>query len=227
MTSPVAKLWRHGQHSERQKPELAALPRPAATVAYGRQPRGPQGALAVPVLPVVREPDPDVQCEYCKVIGPSSVIPDFGRGHMCRTADIDACTQRYLAGALPQEMPQAIGEMDEDAEQHMAAFNEAHDEEDAREAEAAPETCPAGPEPGMTPNPSAPGGSSTGHHTANPRENQVSDRPGTPPAATENAPEAELGAEEEAEPAAEQDEAPAPVAEVSDPAPQEDPSPTD
>ena len=209
MTGPAVLLRfrRRARHSARNRKERAVI-------SPSGLPYLPASPVQAPPRSAPPEPVKPVQCGFCHVLGLSSEIPGIGGGEY-RCSDIETCTQRWIGGARALPMPEPpLPVLPKHQEEAMATFMAAHDEENAREAEAAPETCPAGPEPGMTPNPSAPGGSSTGHHTANPREDQVSDRPGTPPAA-------EPGTEEEAGPAAEQDEAPAPVAEVSDPAPKD------
>jgi len=135
-------------------------------VAGSRIPAGPQGALKVPAGTAAAEPVTTVRCEFCKVLGPSSLIPDIGRGPRC--ADTDACVRRWADGGIPRPLPgaghdaaayytpmpgagKAIanrfgGEgaeppaaLPEAQERALGDFLAAHDEEDARTAEAAPE----------------------------------------------------------------------------------------
>src|SRR5215472_1166737 len=164
MTSPIARLRYHGQHSERQKPAPAPA-RPA--VAGSRIPAGPQGTLKVPAGTAAAEPVTTVRCEFCKVLGPSSLIPDIGRGPRC--ADTDACVRRWADGGIPAPLPGAGHDaaayytpmpgagkaierrfagpdaeppaaLPEAQERALGDFLAAHDEEDALTAEAAPES---------------------------------------------------------------------------------------
>lgn len=130
MNSPIARLRFRGQHSEHQKPA-----QPATAPAYSRLPAGPQGRLAVaePLFPP--EPVKLVQCGFCRGLGLSSEIPGIGGGEY-RCSGIDGCVQRYLSGpgAKLHPGPDAGPALPEAQEEALAAFNEAHDEQDALEA---------------------------------------------------------------------------------------------
>jgi hypothetical protein len=108
--------------------------------------------------------EPKVQCEVCGLCGPSSQIPDIGRGPRC--ANTDACTKRQMdklyatrvpeVPALPAEpaplpppaspaleplprrvpavVPEAVPVLPPAQEAALTAFNKASDEQDAAEA---------------------------------------------------------------------------------------------
>jgi hypothetical protein len=109
--------------------------------------------------PVPPGPDPEpgkiVECGFCHVTGPSSLIPEKAGLRRCYP-DIDGCVQRSLAGVRPQtllssaELVMAVAAGDLEPlpaaqERALAAFNEATDAQDAAEGKDLSEDEPAAP----------------------------------------------------------------------------------
>ena len=88
------------------------------------------------------EPDTIVECGFCHVTGPSSLIPENAGVRRC-FPDIDGCVQRSLQEGRPRPLlssaellaaaapAEALVPLPPAQEEALAAFNEAHDEHDA------------------------------------------------------------------------------------------------
>jgi hypothetical protein len=102
-----ASLGRH-----RALPTVTETPLPPKVAASlplhstAPEPARPPAAPPVPAGPELGLPQvPDVQCGWCKVIGPLSQIPGDHGWYRC--ADVARCTQRRLESDLPSELPPA------------------------------------------------------------------------------------------------------------------------
>ena len=143
-----------GRHRAPQTKTETPMPAPASPAASLPL------QVTAPVPAHVRwpEPEPDkiVECGFCHVSGPSSLIPEAAGLRRC-FPDIDGCVQRslqegrprpllssaeLLAAAAPAEPLTPLPPAQEEA---LAAFNEAHDEHDAdaRSEEEEPPVLPA------------------------------------------------------------------------------------
>jgi hypothetical protein len=139
----TARTWplrrrpeRLGKH--RALPTITETPLPASTAASLPQ---PQIAIAT-VAEADPEPDTIVECGFCHVTGPSSLIPENAGVRRC-VPDIDGCVQRSLQEGRPRPLlssaellaaaapAEALTPLPPAQEQALAAFNEAHDEHDA------------------------------------------------------------------------------------------------
>ena len=157
-------------------PSLAASPPPQVTTPP----------------PAPPEPDRIVECGFCHVLGPSSLIPGAGGEYRC--TEIEECVQRYLAEGRPRPLlsaaeltaavpaealePLPEPELPPVQEAALAAFEAAH-------AEDAAETLSEGaaPEAGITPGPPLP--DQPANETAEPAPVVAED-------AAEDAPEGEV-----------------------------------
>ena len=148
VTGPAA--WPHlrrkperlGRHrklpvvTESQMPPVT----PASLPQHDYRASMPPRPIAV-ATPVPAEPEPDVQCGWCKVIGPLSQIPGSHGWYRC--AKVWECIPRQLASGLPSEMPDAsplepppgpeVPVLPPAQEEALAAFEPAHAEQDAAE----------------------------------------------------------------------------------------------
>jgi hypothetical protein len=137
----------------RRRAERLGRHRALPTVSESDMPPVRPASLPLPDLrasvpaPVPPGPDPEpgkiVECGFCRVTGPSSLIPEKAGLRRCYP-DIDGCVQRSLAGVRPQTllssaelvMAVAAGDLEplpEAQERALAAFNEATDAQDAAE----------------------------------------------------------------------------------------------
>ena len=103
----------------------------------------PQAQVAIATV-VEADPEPDiiVECGFCHVTGPSSLIPENAGVRRC-FPDIDGCVQRSLQEGRPRPLlssaellaaaapAEALVPLPPAQEEALAAFNEAHDEHDA------------------------------------------------------------------------------------------------
>ena len=86
-------------------PESAMPASPAASLPqHDYRASMPLQSFAV-ATPVPAEPEPDVQCGWCKVIGPLSQIPGSGGWYRC--AKVWECVPRQLASGLPSALAPA------------------------------------------------------------------------------------------------------------------------
>jgi hypothetical protein len=155
MTGPAWLRHQAGRHRGPAAKETTLQPSLAAS---SPQPPSPLGAYPGVPQPAAEPPEPDriVECGFCHVSALSSQMASLGAGqYRCARADGDDCVRRYvrwretgaksapllssaeLVAAVPAEalapLPEPILPAAQEAA--LAAFNEAHDQEDAAESE--------------------------------------------------------------------------------------------
>lgn len=135
----------------RRRPERLGKHRALPTITETRLPASTAASLPQPQIAIATvveaDPEPDiiVECGFCHVTGPSSLIPEAGGMRRC-FPDIDGCVRRSLQEGRPRPLlssaellaaaapAEPLEPLPPERERALQRFNEATDAQDAAEA---------------------------------------------------------------------------------------------